>query len=275
MNETRSYQVWPRDKSIMPGIRELISFLEKRKRRLCLNPGTGQLYFTTPEGKSLSSKSIEEVAPYLDNIPFPQRWVLMGVAPKEGESDYAMSLRIFIDHDYKGALITVDSEDLDLLEATFRQIERSFGYEQLPRSIERIRWAPHATALIGCHFDEAGKHAGQRLQKFLSLIGFRRVDIADTVRAAPIQEKVRELLDKNSFYIAIVTGNRDHAWISAESGYAIAKNKEVVLIVQSGVKFNPTLYGRDREHITFTSSIDEAFIGLLEDFRSRSVLGLM
>jgi hypothetical protein len=258
----------------MPGIRELISFLEKRKRHLNLEAGTGTLYFTTPEDKSLSTKSIEEAAPYLEKIPFPYRWVLMAIAPKEDEI-FSQSLRIFIDHDYKGALITVDSADPDLLEATFRQIESSFGYQKLPPGIGRIRWAPHATALIGCHFDDAGKGAGQRLQRFLSLIGFARVDIADTARSTPIQDKVRELLDKNSFYIGIVTGNRDHAWISAESAYAIAKNKEVVLIVQGGVKFDPTLYGRDREHIRFANSIDEAFVGLLEDFRSRSVLGLM
>jgi hypothetical protein len=99
--------------------------------------------------------------------------------------------------------------------------------------------------------------------------------VADTVRAAPIQDKVRDLLDKNSFYIGVVTGQRDHAWISAESAYALAKRKEVVLILQRGVRFDPTLYGRDREHLAFTQIIDEAFVGLLEDLRSRSVLGLM
>ena len=46
------------------------------------------------------------------------------------------------------------------------------------------------------------------------------------------------------------------------------------MILQGGVKFDPTLFGRDREHLAFTNIIDEAFIGLLEDFRSRSVLGL-
>lgn len=259
----------------MPGIRELLAFLEQRDRSLCLEAGIGSISFSTPDGKSISSKSIAEATPLLEKIPAPIRWVLMGSAPKSNERDTTDSLRIFIDQDYTGALISVNSPDLDLLDAVFRQIERSFGFQQLPPGINRIRWAPHATVLIGCHFDEAGRSAGQRLQRFLSLIGFARVDIADTVRASPIQDKVRELLDKNSFYIGVVTGQRDHAWISAESAYALAKSKEVVLILQRGVDFDPTLYGRDREHLTFTHTIDEAFIGLLEDFRSRSVLGIM
>ena len=182
---------------------------------------------------------------------------------------------MFIDHDYTGALITVGSADTDLLDAAFRQIEQAFGFEKLPPGINRIRRSPHATALIGCHFDEQGKKAAQRLQRFLSLIGFARVDIADTARAIPIQDKVRELLEANAFYIGVVTGKRDHAWISAESAYALAQHKEVVLILQEGAEFNPTFYGRDREHLTFANTIDEAFIGLLEVFRSRSVLGMM
>ena len=274
MDQTLHYQVWARDISILPGIRQLISFLEQRDRRLHLEPGIGTIKFSTADGKQLASKSIPEAAPYLENGPAPNRWVLMGTAPRADEPDLSQSLSIFIDQDYTGALVTVKSADIDLLEATFRQIERSFGFQRLPRGIGRVRWAPHATALIGCHFDETGKRAAERLQRFLSLIGFARVDIADAVRNETIQDKVRSYLDTNSFYIGIITGNRDHAWISAESAYALAKGKEVVLIIGPSVKFDPTLFGRDREHLSFATTIDETFIGLLEDFRSRGVLGL-
>jgi hypothetical protein len=258
----------------MPGIRELISFLEQRGRRLCFVPGVGEINFDTPDGRRHSTQSIAEAAPYLERGPAPNRWMLIANAPKQDEKDSSQSLTIFVDLDYTGALVTVRSPDVDLLEATFKQLERSFGFEQLPRGIGRIRWAPHATAFIGCHFDEVGKSSGERLKRFLSLIGFARVAIADSARSVPIQEKIRSLLDAHSFYIGIITGNRDHAWISAESAYAIGKGKEVVLILGPGVKFDTTLYGKDREHLTFTNAIDEAFIGLLEDFRSRSILGL-
>ena len=257
----------------MPGIRELISFLGQRDRRLCFG-GTGRLKFSTQEGNLISSDQIPEVAPLLDKMTFPRRWELMGNAPKSGERDSSDSLTIYIDHDYAGTLITVGSNDNDLLAAVFRQLEHSFGFQQVPLGLRQIKLAAHATALIGCHFDDAGKKAAQRLQKFLSLVGFARVDIADVVRNATIPDKVGEFIDKNAFYIGIVTGQRDHAWISAESAYALARNKEVMLILQQGVKFDPTFFGHDREHLSFTNIIDESFIGILEDFRSRDVLGL-
>lgn len=274
MDQTLHYQVWRRDGSILPGIRELISFLEQRNRRLCLEPGMGTIYFSTPDRGQMSFKSIGEAAPYLENIPVPIRWVLIGNAPKIEEPDFSASLTIFIEVDYTGALVTVKSPDVDLVDATYRQIERSFGFERLPHGISRIRWAPHATATIGCHFDEIGKAAAARLQRFLQLIGFARTDIADMVRNATIQQKVQSFLDKNSFYIGIVTGDRDHSWISAESGYALGKGKEVILILGPGVNFDPTLYGKDREHLKFKNCIDEAFIGLLEDLKSREIVGL-
>lgn len=274
MDETVKYEVWRRENSIMPGIRELLSFLEQRDRRLNLDAGTSHLLFNTPDGKTMSTRVIAEATPYLEKMAAPMRWSLMGNAPKSDEKDYSQSLTIFIDVDYTGALVTVKSPDMDLRDATLRQIEHSFGFERLPHGIGRVRWAPHATAMIGCHFDEVGKQAAARVQRFLSLIGFARVEIADEARGTTIQEKVRTCLDRNSFYVGIVTGDRDHAWISAESAYALAKHKEVVLITGPGVKFDATLYGRDREHLTFKHSIDEVFIGLLEDLRSRNILGL-
>ena len=131
-----------------------------------------------------------------------------------------------------------------------------------------------ATIFLGKHFDRESQEAASTLSRFLELLRFN-VQEADEYRASPIPEKVQRLIQEQDIYLGIVTGHREHSWLTAEAAFAQGRNRHAIVVVEEGAVFNPTIQGRDYEHIAFPSGfIEKAFVKLLQEFRSLGISGL-
>jgi len=131
-----------------------------------------------------------------------------------------------------------------------------------------------ATIFLGKHFDTASEEPARTLRRFLELLRFD-VQEADEYRALPIPEKVQRLIERQDIYIGLVTGRREHSWLTAEAAFAQGRNRHVIMVVEKGSDFNPTIQGRDYEQIVFAEgAVERAFIKILEEFRSLGISGL-
>jgi hypothetical protein len=275
MKETTRYEVWPRNRPLADGIRQLEKFAADRRRKIVIGR-TGHASFWISRTKRVECDDITEVGSLLADSPAPAHWQLIFHLPLEKDASTLMDAIVHVDVEPDDILVTITADDRDLLRSLTQAVEQAFGFERLPElpGDSTALMPPHATALIGCHFDDAGLAAAGRLEQFLTLLRFARVQMANLFRSASVPEKVKAAIDQHDFYFGIVTGNRDHAWITAETSYALAKSKRLVILVQKEAAFDPTLVGRDREYLTFTNSVDETFIGILQEIRRLKVIGL-
>lgn len=190
---------------------------------------------------------------------------------EEGDSS-AEESEAYVDFEPYGATVAFEARNLDLLQVVRGRFEEVFGLRQT-ESLPRVVREAQPTVLVGCHFDASGKAAADKMAQFLRLLGFHRVDIADKFEGRSIPDKVREALDRNAIYIGIITGQRTHEWIQAEASYAVGQGKPIILIQEAESDFTPAILGRDREYISFSNGIEEAFIPLLEALRNIPVVG--
>ncbi len=131
-----------------------------------------------------------------------------------------------------------------------------------------------ATISLGKHFDSESQAAASTLRRFLELLRFD-VEEADEYRALPIPEKVQSLIEQQDIYVGIVTGQREHSWLTAGAAFAQGRKRHVIMVVEEGAGFDPTIQGRDCEHILFPAgSVEKAFIKLLREFKSLGISGL-
>lgn len=131
-----------------------------------------------------------------------------------------------------------------------------------------------ATIFLGKHFDAESETPSRVLRQFLELLRFD-VQEADEYRATTIPDKVKKLIERQDIYVGLVTGKRDHAWLTAEAAFAHGKDRHVIMVIEEGSDFNPTIQGHDYEQIRFPSKlVEKSFIGLMQEFRSLGISGL-
>lgn len=172
--------------------------------------------------------------------------------------------------------VSFASSDIDIVNAAHADIKDQFNLRNpaIPQADPMRVSKLHATIFLGRHFDTKTGVIASKLNKFLSLIGFKVVE-GEEFNSQAIPEKVRQRIDAQDIYIGLVTGTREHEWITAEAAYAQGKGKHVILIIEEKSGFRPTILGRDHEHIPFgAGAIEQAFIKLLGEFRSVGVSGL-
>jgi hypothetical protein len=131
-----------------------------------------------------------------------------------------------------------------------------------------------ATVFLGKHFDTDSEDPARKLLQFIELSRFD-VQEAEEYRALPIPEKVQKLIERQDIYVGLITGQREHSWLIAEAAFAQGKNKHIIMVVEEGSGFNPTIQGRDYEQIRFPpNSVEKSFIKLMQEFRSLGISGL-
>lgn len=131
-----------------------------------------------------------------------------------------------------------------------------------------------AKIFLGKHFDSESQTSARTHRRFLELLRFD-VQEADEYRALPIPEKVQKLIERQDIYVGLVAGNREHSWLIAEAAFAQGKSRHVIMVVEEGSEFNPTIQGRDYEQIRFPSKlVEKSFISLMLEFQSLGISGL-
>ena len=110
--------------------------------------------------------------------------------------------------------------------------------------------------------------------RFLELLGFDVIQ-GEEYHSRSIPDKVKALIERQDIYLGLVTGAREHEWLTAEIGYASGKSRYIMLLVEEGTKFNPTILGHDFEQARFpASAVEKSFVKLLAEFRNIRVRGI-
>lgn len=127
---------------------------------------------------------------------------------------------------------------------------------------------------ISRHFDEYSTRIYYRFSSFFQLIGFD-IKQGEEYTSSSIPDKVKHRIDEQDILLVIVTGQRNHEWLTAEIGYAMGKGKHIMLLLGENTEFNNTILGKDLEYISFeNNNIDEAFCSILREFRSIGIKGI-
>lgn len=270
MKRAITYHIWPRDLDFAIKLPTLTEFANLR--------GYCETDFQQHRVKfdnyeKVTTQIFDELVSLIRKRPrFSSLSVTLNLMDRDKNKKLACHLT-FSEFEFQ---IEIDADDDDIGLAMHNSIRDEFGLRN-PPSLEAESERPrnlHATIFLGRHFDNGGDEAGLLVGRFISLLRFE-VKEADEYRAMQIPEKVKPMIESQDIYIGLVTGNRDHGWIVAESSYAAARGKHIILIVEDGANFNPTLQGHDFEQIRFPKGqIEKCFIKLLSEFRSLGILGL-
>jgi hypothetical protein len=271
MKSTIKYYVWDRHldwPTAIQGIKELV-------QRRGYNPiGKYNLHAIRVNAiKSLRLDSLDEFIQALQKLDaFDTLSSDIRCDPLvESDSNHPSTfLAIQLDVEDK-VTISVEARDYDLIEGVHSEMKDLFHLRNPEMKARERPFYPQPTIFVGRHFDKAGNAAYDTLIPFLSLLGLDTKQGAEySSRAIP--EKVRERIDSQDIFLAIVTGNRNHAWLNAEPAYAKAKGKHIILLVQNGIRYNPTLLGSDLEQIRFDANrIEQSFVPLLLEFHNIGV----
>jgi len=131
-------------------------------------------------------------------------------------------------------------------------------------------------AFIGHSFNEADSQLIQKIVKFIESTGIK-CETGERAQNSSIANKVRERIIDNDIFVGIFTRDRRIAskirffkkketihitsnWIIQESGFALGKNKELILMVEDGIYKFPELQG-DLELVYFErDSLEQAYL---------------
>ena len=181
-----------------------------------------------------------------------------------------------VSYDSRSIYIAISGKDDDTIVAAHDFIRKEWRLSNPPIH-KRQEGRPRnlqSTIFLGKHFDDESESPSRVLRQFLELLRFD-VQEADEYRAITIPEKVKKQIERQDIYVGLVTGKRDHAWLTAEAAFAHGKGRHVIMITEEGSDFNPTIQGRDYEQIRFPSkSVEKAFIALMQEFNSLGISGL-
>ena len=143
------------------------------------------------------------------------------------------------------------------------------GLKPLEISADEQPADPARTAFIAHRFDEVGEALADRLARFLQLMGFE-VLTGRGYSPESVAEKVRARIESQALVFVIFTGGEEDTWLIQESVLGEVKGKTVFLIKEQGADFKSGLFG-DREYISFSgTTIETAFIPILEGLRELS-----
>jgi len=262
MRTETTYGIWPRNLDFEKVFDAIAQFAAKRG----LQQETPTFFtvridpFETVKANSIDEfRSLFKTPPTFEHLYSLQRFAKKEIALEAGVSCHGNMLTV-----------SVESNDPDIVTLMQGHVKSEFDLRKPPvPPVDSNRATyPQPRIFLGRHFDERAAAIAQTLKTFLALLAIEVVE-AEAYSARPIPVKVELLIDEQEIYIGLVTKNPDHDWITAELAYARGKGKHVMLIVEEGASFDPTILGKDFEQIRFSGdAIEQASVKLLQEFRS-------
>jgi tetratricopeptide (TPR) repeat protein len=130
-------------------------------------------------------------------------------------------------------------------------------------------------AFVGHSFDDKDMDVVRKIKDFMESLGIK-CETGEKPQYSDVSEKVKNRIINNDIFVGIFThdekillenGKSDGEdfyttsnWVIQESGFAIAKNKKLIFLVEERIYKFPMLQG-DQEYIIFNKkSLDKAFI---------------
>jgi hypothetical protein len=261
MKTSIEYGIWPRDLDFKKLFNEIEKFALKRKMQ---RGGINFFAINVDPSEEATADSLEEFqtlcksTPKLEEIHSQQMFVKKDVW-------------LIVNVTCRGNLFRVSVDAVpDVVRLLHEELRSDFGLKKRPIPLADTKRAtyPQPTVFLGRHFDKRAGDLGRMVKEFLYLLGIDVVE-GEPYEAQRIPLKVESLIDGKEIYIGLVTKNPEHDWITAEVAYARGKGKQIIVIVEEGSNFNPTILGRDFEQIRFSGDrIEEAFTKLLREFRN-------
>ncbi len=256
-----TYRIWPRDLDFEKLFSAVEAFAYERK----MERVSGRFTVERDEFETITAHSLEEFrSVFKSPIKFERLFTAQSFKKKD------VSLGVEVSSRGHSLTITVKSNDPDLVTLGQNRFKVDFRLQKPPVPLaDSLRATyPQPTIFLGRHFDEGAAATAGTLKQFLSLLSIEVVE-GEAYSARPIPAKVEALIDGQELYLGLVTKNSEHDWITAEAAYARGKSKLIILVVEEGTSFNPTIIGRDFEQIRFPSGrIEQSFIKLLQEFRA-------
>ena len=271
MQRDHTYHIWPRDLDFSLVFRAVEDFVLKRGMEWKNDYVSYVIRFNKYENAHPSSfneflttlKQADSFEWFLCKMPF-----VGSKSPGEISFEFefgSSSIRV-----------AIDGSDDDIIVAAHDFIRKEWRLSNPPIH-KREEGRPRnlqATIFLGKHFDSESQTPSRSLRRFLELSRFD-VQEADEYRALPIPEKVQKLIERQDIYVGLVTGKREHSWLIAEAAFAQGKGRHIIMVVEEGSVFNPTVQGGDYEQILFPPNlVEKSFIKLMEEFRSLGIAGL-
>jgi hypothetical protein len=275
MKTELSYRIWDRNTRWSEFLETIQEFV--RQRGYDSSGIIRTNYIQQNTNKTISSmESLEEYIQVLRKIKdfeyFYIEVIFLSNQKKEKE-DKPQRIALYLNI---GANISIgiESSDYDLINGIHNQIRDEFNFRNPTLTKPERPLYLQPTIFVGRHFDEQGEKSFIVLSQFLSLLGFD-VSQGEPYASIDIPNKVRERIDRQDIFIALVTGKRDHSWLNAEPAYAKGKGKHIILLVEDDSSYDPTILGQDLEQIRFPpNSIEKSFTPRLVELRNIRVKGL-
>ena len=272
MRKDIAYHVWPRDLRFEDKLSLLGEFAAERG--LQFNPDSEDSVFRlqVDRNETVWCGALEELVAYMKRHPAYEGFT---AGPDYQDDEAAKSLSVLIRKTGRAIQVEVWSEDIDLVESTHTMIREEFRLSNPAIPLgdgTRDKWL-NPTVFVARHFDARGDEYFASLEAFLRLLGFD-VKQGREYTSKPIPTKVRDRIDSQDIFIAVVSGDQTSEWLIAEPAYAV-KDKHIVLMVEEGASYETTLLGQDLEQIRFPpGQIEKTFIPLLQEFTSVRVKGI-
>ena len=275
MKKSVEYHIWPRHMRFEDKLMLLEEFASKR--RLQRSPVRGLSTFRAQVDRYqwVSCDTLEELAQYMKRYP---AYEAFKAEPhyRDEKGDEELSMEIRRSASGRTVDVAVSSGSIDLVESAHAMIREEFQLSNPAVPVgdgTRDEWL-NPTVFVGRHFDAKGDEYFAALAEFLTLLGFD-VKQGKEYRSQTVPAKVKDRIDSQDIFIAIVSGDRASEWLREEGAYALGKDKHVLLMVEEGASYEPALLGRDLEQIRFPAGqIEKTFIPLLQEFTSVRVKGI-
>jgi hypothetical protein len=271
MKTTITYHIWSRSTPWA----DRFDALQKLVLQRGFTPEGDSHLLTLTESRFKSDRvdSLAEFISLLRRCPaFESFSALMTFAPVQEEDAASLSIHMVLG--YGSLSIEVDHPTPDIVQVIHSEIRETLGLRNPTIKPPERPLYLQPTVFVGRHFDAESDAAFTTLSEFLTLLGIEVLQgLEYSSRAIP--DKVKERIDRQDIFLALVTGARSHEWLHAESAYAKGRGKHVIVLVQKDATFNPTILGADLEQIRFPKgAIEKTFIPLLHEFRDIRVRGL-
>ncbi len=145
--------------------------------------------------------------------------------------------------------------------AVIDKIQKALSLRPLQRVID--------STFVAHGFDDNGKKYAGEVRVFFESLRIK-VETGEYFEPGSVPEKVKARIDSSDMFIAIVTPQDNHTWITQETLYADAKGKQPFVLVDRQVPYKPGMLG-DSEYIPFTAGcISETFVKIIQGMNKLS-----
>jgi hypothetical protein len=277
MFKTSKYKIWPNETNFGEVIKSTVSKIITEYNFIIAEYGYRKwdnlFHVTICDSENYTCDSDKEFYSVLESNKSFERFTFH-ICFKKRFRDQRFG--VGIDFDGRNIEIGVHADRIDFVDHVTSLIERELSLQKgFSADKDKYRYKMlDPKIFISRHFDKTGDDYYNRIEPLLTKLGFDVLQGED-YSAAAIPEKVKHKIEKQDIIIVLVTGDREHDWLTAEIGFAVGKDKHIVILKEKESVFNTTIMGKDFEYIQLEyDKIDIAFLKILNEFRQIGIKGL-